>query len=468
MINGPLTSTAAIDQVVFGRLKLAIFLLIVYINFLALFYATGEHGFLYASNGLNFCVALVTLFETSDLFHPFTMIPLVHGLYSTLPLISYSRHSYLNDRVLETFGIEGGGAIFSAATLGIIITWLLLGRHDIAGAIRPIKKRTASYSDIPSFVPWMIFGIALILNIGFFSEAGGFSAFSSLGYLERFQIRLTPGMGILVYGQTLNYIALALFLSEPRINVKGAITCFSIGVLMFLAHGSRSFFIIPGFMCAAAYHYRIKRLPALGVLLGCAAVFVFSEYVAFTRDSELSGAPTSTFAEFFSERIGVDEFAPIYGTASAAYEHYVEALPGYGDYLWAWQSAIPQFLMTPDYTVVGYRFAWAFDPESFESKMAWGFSVFGEAYLVLGIAGPTLIAMVFCGLAAWLYRQARIAQFSGRNAAIWFTFIFFQNWLQRNAFATIFRDWFVFQAVPITLALFAAKLLLERGLQSKR
>jgi hypothetical protein len=365
--------------------------------------------------------------------------------------------------VIETFGIEGGAIVFSSATFGIIVSWIIA--QAAWGADGQSHQRGRNLSIwMPSSIIWAVLALGITLNSLYFVQAGGFSQLASLDYLDRFQVRLTPGMGVLVYGMTLVSISLYLFLSRTIVDLKGVAVAVLFFLINFAATGERKYIIGPALVCLAAYTYRRRALPITAMLgLGALAYFVF-EYVGFVRVMTDGGAnpnaPTSLedFLHYLAGHIGTTELAPIYGTASAAYLGFVDPLPGFGDYASAWQMAVPNFWRTPGYLSINDRFAWAFDATSWVTRMGWGFSFFGEAYVVLGLIGPALAAIFFCLLAMAIYRIAWRQSFQGPAGALWLSFIYYQIWVQRNAFAFFFKDWLIFEVIPIVLIFVAANL----------
>lgn len=428
--------------------------LIIYLVTIGFYFGSGENTFLYWSTDLTFVVAIITLVATRDIFHPFAMIPCVHGMYSTLPLVSAGAPD--GDQVLATFGVGGGAIVFSAATLGIIASWCI---YCVYAATQSFSFQTVPNVrfPIPSRVAWAVLAIGIVLTVAFYAIVG-FSEFSASGYLERFQMRLTPGMGIFANGgTTLVTLSLCMFLTQPRLNFAAVGACLLVFLMNFAAQGSRSYFVAPALVCAAAYHYRIRNLPIFITLgFGTVLYFVFDfvGYVRIVTGGDASSNTSISISDYFAylaAHFGQIELAPVYGTASAAYSGFIQALPHFGDYLLAWEMAVPQFLTTSDFSAANYRFALAFDPASSLTDMGWGFSLFGEAYLVMGIIGPVLVAAGLCLLAAFIYREARSNQFQGTAGIFWLSLIFFQIWAQRNAFAYFIKDWFVYEFLPVVL-----------------
>jgi oligosaccharide repeat unit polymerase len=461
--NGTRDSLTSGSSLLSG-LGIRLFALSIYLLLLASYLYSRDVRLIYLSNAIAFFVALANLTETSDLFHPFTLIPCVHGMYSVLPLVSLSDGKAIPDgeTLVDVFGAEGGAIIFSAATLGIVLSWGI--SWLVAPSIRlPPFNSPKVVLQIPRVVPWITLVAGAALVAAFFAKVG-FSNFARSEYLERFQARLTPGMGIFTYGITLFNISLSLFLSQAALDFKGLIaTGFSFGIC-FATFGERKYLVIPILMLAAAYQYRGHRLPVLATTVVCATLYLGFEFVGYIRTTEdggLSPGENTSIADFFAyfvEHIGWGEMASLYGTASAAYINFIEALPRFGDYLQSWQMAVPQLLMTPDYLTANDRFALAYDPLRAYDRMGWGFSFFGEAYMVMGLAGPVIVATVFCFLAACIYNAAWKQRFQGLAGSLWFSLIYYQVWVQRNAFSHFFKDWFVYEALPLVLLALAGKL----------
>lgn len=446
------------------NLSMPIAVILIYLTLIAAYAASGYEHFIMLSSGIAFVVAAATLINTRDIFHPFCMIPLVHGMYSTLPLASNAAEG----SVLSDFGLEGGAIVFSSATLGIVLSWSVYLAYS-GGMGRPSNIRSIRSFEIPRALPWILLALGVTLSAVFFATVG-FGEFASSGYLERFQIRLSPGMGIFVNGGVaLTTIALAMFVSQAKISIPGTIASAITFLIFFIAYGERKYIIIPALLCIAAYHYRVRKLPILATFVLGATLYLVFEYVGYVRVQTEGGVYDTAvsiplFLEYFVAHLGQNELAPIYGTASAAYAGFVQALPNLGDYLLAWSMAVPQFLMTTDYVSAEYRFAMEYAPlRAIDEKMGWGFSFFGEAYMVMGIMGPALAAAAFCAMAAAVQRHASQQRFQGIAGTLWFTLIYFQIWTQRAPFSTLFKDWLIYQVIPISLVLFGANLMRPRA-----
>src|SRR5262249_28471652 len=172
---------------------------------------------------------------------------------------------------------------------------------------------------------------------------------------------------------------LCMFLAQAKVDSKGVIASVLAFLVMFIAYGERKYIISPALVCVAAYHYRVRKLPILVTVVTGTAFYLIFEYVGYLRgvtDGGLHDGAASVldFFQYLPSHIGEGELANLYGTASAAYHGFIQALPDFGDYLSAWRLAIPQFLVTLDYVPTDYRFAQAYAPQrALDEKMGWGF-----------------------------------------------------------------------------------------------
>jgi hypothetical protein len=430
----------------------ALAVLSIYIALIAVYSVSDDTLLLYLATALTFVVAVSNTLVTKDIFHPFSIIPFVHGMYAILPIGSAGEDG---DRVLAMFGVGGGAIVFDSATFGIIVAWVIYCAYGRRFSTPRSPMLTGGH--IPASIPWILLIVGAALTISFFVIVG-FDQFASMGYLDRFEVRLEAGMGIYTAGAlALVTISLCIFISRPKIDYVGVGACIAVFALDFAGHGSRYYFIAPALTCAAAYNYRVRRIPALlTVTFGTALYFVF-DFVGYLRLLTDDGAVSNTSASvsgyltYLSTHLGQIEMAPVYGTASAAYLGFVKPLPYFGDYLQAWQMSLPQFLVPLEYLPANVRFALEFDLTSETTKMGWGFSLFGEAYLVMGIFGPALLASSFCALAMSIYSNARARGNEGLAGALWFSLITFEIVAQRNALAFFIKDWVVYQAIPMAL-----------------
>src|SRR5262252_2338665 len=111
MLNLPReASTMPLQRQALGwNLFTPVSVLILYLSIVLAYTESGDEHLIMLSNGAVFLLGIANLLETRDIFHPFSMIPIVHGMYSLLPLLSWRN---TEGSLLSVFGLEGGAIIF--------------------------------------------------------------------------------------------------------------------------------------------------------------------------------------------------------------------------------------------------------------------------------------------------------------------------------------------------------------------
>jgi hypothetical protein len=126
--------------------------------------------------------------------------------------------------------------------------------------------------------------------------------------------------------------------------------------------------------------------------------------------------------------------------------------------------SLPHFLFGQHtYLSVNDRFALTFDPKTAYTGMGWGFSFFGEAYLVGGypmVIVATLSVMIFF---RWLYIRGGRDERRGVIGAVSLAAIPFAFWFQRNALAYFVKEFLILQAGTIFMAYYSIKLLFKQS-----
>jgi len=381
-------------------------------------------------------------------------------IYGVIPNIADTSR----DTLVSDFGTGGAYYIYSMAMCAMIVgvgaSYLIIspGQRPPKG---PPPKNLAMKTRIALYISY---GGGCALNLVYISIFGLASG-SAVGYEDHFIHNMSTGSGVLLFAAPLAVTSTCYFLLS---DLKKSASNFAImaipHALLYLSLGERKYIIIPA-LTIATYYVRLVSFKSIFLLtiLFSIAWFVFV-YLGFLRFNDFSIADAfnpnvqSWFFQEFSFYIA-GETPSLYGTASAAYEHFIEPLPYFGDYLDSWKMALPQFLFGKEiFNPLTNRFTVAHNPLSAALGMGWGFSFWGEAYLVAGTIGIFVVALMMALVFRAIYRFGALQNFYGPRGAAYLTSLYFALWYQRNAFAHFLKEYAIYQLACVALCYYAASL----------
>ena len=293
----------------------------------------------------------------------------------------------------------------------------------------------------------------------------GVLGMGGLSYADTFTQRLETGSGILFLTVPFALTSAAIAFSRPKLSLLPCLLVVLAYSLLFITLGQRKFLLAPLMIFVSSrLAVRSIRAPLLAVVSLFLGILVFG-YFGYLRITltPISDALRSELLLNYWENIGsyISGEAPtLYATAGAAYDGFVAPLPYGSDYLMSWKMSVPQFLVPVDFENMGVRFAFAFTPTFAEAGGGWGFSFFGEGYVVAGYVGVVL--------ATWfvliIFRvTSSLARPSGRNNFFYFLVIagiYHALWFQRNAFAYFFKEYIFQQSLSILITLLLVRIIL--------
>lgn len=395
---------------------------------------------------------------------PRVLMILFSVIYVALPSIfgqSYSPGSIY-------FPLESGLIIHSLSSISIVAA------IGLSNFLMPRKSFRMNNHTSSKCLKAGLFGVAasIILSIIYILQYG--IIFDGTDYANGFMVRQTSGSGILLLAVPLAAAGLAFLLVESRaFNLKFILLGFVPYILLYLAHGQRKYIIIPVVLILARYFRTRSFFQVINIfllILMGGLVFMYFGYLRMSNFSILQVFDPILIENFFnnsSDYIG-GETVPVVATASAAYEGFVDPLPYAGDYLQAWRQSLPQFFFGSNFENLNYRFASQYAPIRAADGMGWGFSFFGEAYLVGGYTLVVLISFItvlfFRKIVVW----SGGVQSQNWRSALLLTLIPFAFWYQRNSFAQMFRELISIQfAIVILLALISGQFF-ATGVSRKR
>ncbi len=390
---------------------------------------------------------------------PFTLVLLFAFIYSAFPLFFGIPGSW----PALKFGFDGAAKIYAVGSITMAF--------GVALTIRLIPNRTARQDsdDTPNLTLKNagIFAAAISLPLtAIFIAQHGTVLGGGMSYGDSFEAKMTAGSGILGLAAPFAAAGVALILSSNvRLRMHHHLIALAPYAGLFVGYGQRKFFIYPAVMYAVRY-VRIRSFSRLlAGILACSTAFVVTLYLGFLRNFHgnvsqgLNPGTVGKFVDNGSSTFG-GEAIPVFATASAAYGGYVRALSYGGDYWRSWMLAIPHFLLPRNpFEPLNERFAHTYMPSSQVTGMGWGFSFFGEAFVVGGYPMIVLATLAMMAFFRWLYIAGGRDRRHGLLGAISLAAIPFTFWFQRNAFAYFVKEFLFTQIGAITVAYFCTLLL---------
>ncbi|KRQ17382.1 hypothetical protein AOQ71_02285 [Bradyrhizobium manausense] len=282
-----------------------------------------------------------------------------------------------------------------------------------------------------------------------------------ISYAQGFEVRLQTGTGLLLLSIPLAIAAYAAALTMKKKNPL--LICGSILAVLAIAIalGQRKYFLQIVLFGVAAL-WRPKRAALIcASLAGIALLFVVFSFLGYLRIQQLpisSFFVTSEWERFFlqfDQYLG-NETVALYATSAAATTTAVAPLPYFGDYSLAWELLIPQFLLKSEFMPLNVRFGFAYNPTEAAKGAGWGFSFIGEAYLVGGYLGVSLVVLAELVMFRMIYLLGNRSNHVGLWGIISLCSLYFALWTHRNAFAYLLREFMILVLVILFLFLFAS------------
>jgi hypothetical protein len=387
-----------------------------------------------------------------SLADPTVLMTAFAGLYCAVPLI------IAKPLTQETFYLPTAGAawIYVVGTTG-----LLLGVALGNTALTPIARGSVKSVSL-AWTGALASLLSVALSLAFAVKYGLVGA--DFSYAESFTVRAQTGVGMLMLSVPLaGAAACATVCSGYRLNLRRFAVCVLPYVLLYVVHGQRKYLLFPLiFIAAAKLQVRSMRRLVL-VILAASAGFYFFQFLGYSRTLDISFAQATSehaisgFIDAQGDAMG-GEAVPVFATAAAAHEEALAPLPYAGDYLLAPTMALPQFLMGRVFFPLNERFAFWWNPDRAADGAGWGFSFFGEAYLVGGFALVLFMSVLMPMFFRWVYVKGFGSATTGIFAAISLSMLPYVFWFQRNAFAYLFRE-FGYQVAVLLIVYVMAKCL---------
>lgn len=388
-----------------------------------------------------------------SLSDPFSLILMAAFVYSAFPLLFGTPGSWAALR----FGFEGASAIYAvgniAIVLGIAIATLLV--NDNRCAAQESQTEAALLAGVCSAVLACLLASVLVAT-------RGSVLLGHVTYSESFRPEARDGAGVLLLAAPLAAAGLTLMMtSGARLRLFHHFIGAAGYCGLYLALGQRKYLLYPAMFYAVRY-FRFQSVPKFLTLLSIAGfgMTVFL-YLGFLRTEG------SSYSQIFDKR-SVSQFAsgrsdnlsgeslPVFATASAAHDGFIAPLPYWGDYLESWMMCVPNFVSRNLFVPLNVRFAQAYDPRAAAEGAGWGFSFFGEAFLIGGYPLVAVASFIMMCVFRWFYVLGGRDLRSGLRGAISLSILPFTFWFQRNAFAYFVKEFLFLQVGTIVLAYYTA------------
>ena len=416
---------------------------VVYPDVDSLFTASAIFYAIYIIYILVFCGGLRTLQAT------FTIALFIYSFLPRLPGVEFG--------IFATFTLSGASQIHSVARFANVfanyLTSLSLARP---GARLTYVPRTDEFMERAGHIAASLSTMLSLLYIA----RNGAVGLGAVSYSDSFLQRSEAGSGVLGLAAPLAMAAAAIAFTRAKLSWTQWLPVLVCYVLMFIGLGQRKYIMIPLMILATQ---RMKRI-GLGRVIFVFTVIPFGMilfgYFGYLRVNNILIGDAAQIASMsaYMENIGSyisGETPIVYATAAAAFDGFMDPLPYLGDYLMSWLMNVPSFLRLVSFENVNVRFSAAFTPKMAEQGGGWGFSFYGEAFMVGGFIGvfvvTTLMTLVFGKISKAALRRGANS-FFGVMAACG---VYHTLWTQRNSFGVILREYFVQQTACI-LIIFAA------------
>lgn len=366
------------------------------------------------------------------------------AIYCAVPLAL----AEANSRATFFLPIDGAAWIYVVGTIGLLVGVAVGGRIFTPrlrfGSPTPMLARAGLLASAVSasltFVYILKYGMAGITHT----------------YSESFSLRESGIFGVLFLAVPFAAAGLCLTLcSGLKLGLWRWGWILAPYALLFLAHGQRKFIIFP-LLFVMAKKVQIKN-PAYFIAASLIAIpaFVGFQFAGFTRTND-----TASFSDFLDaqgDAMG-GEALPVFSTAAAAAESKIDALPLGADYFMAPLMSLPQFLFGLQFLPLNVRFGVWWNADQAADGTGWGFSFFGEAFLVGGYAATLFVPLLITLIFRFLYVRGLASSQIGVMAAISLSMLPLVFWFQRNAFAYLFKE-FSYQIAVILLSIAITRIL---------
>jgi hypothetical protein len=382
----------------------------------------------------------------------FTML-----IYAYLPLtidLSFSQ-------LLARFGYNGANLIYAAVIPSffagnvIAMLWMPLQKHREQVATADTQRREAAFTRAAILGSATSIALSLI-----YIARNGVVLGGDVAYSEGFVDRMAAGAGVLQMAVPTAIAALAFALmSRKRFSSIAMWLPIAAFFMLLISQGQRKYLIIPALMLVAG---RVRfGNPLTVVAFGMAGVIAYIgfNYLGYMRTYgiDLSQALDQSVLDRFFYYLPANvsgETPALYATTSSAYTGFIVPLPNFGDYLLSWAMLLPQFFFGQiTYQPATTRFSYALDPVAASQGMGYGYSLWGEAYLVGGFLAITVVALISIIVLRFIYVRAGGSRLIGMAGVIALSTLYYALWLQRNPIAYFMREYVLFQLVP-TFALY--------------
>ncbi len=390
-----------------------------------------------------------------------TVVILLFGfIYASFPLMFGTPYS------LGSLGFSFDGA---AMIYGVGSASMLLGSSLSAAYIQTGKhpRHVPRTNPVSRYAGVLAASSSLILSFVHMARSGSV-LLGDISYGESFQAQLQQGEGFFLLAVPLAAAGVVMLLTS-RATLKPHHHLLGLGayLALFVSLGQRKYLIIPAVFYVATY-YKVSSIKRLALMIiGCAMGLIVFMYLGFLRTNNYALSQASDpgvltqFVGGGEESLG-GESIPVFATATAAHEGFVGALAYGGDYTKSWMMCLPNFIFGSPFSPLNMRFATIFAPQRAAKGQGWGFSFFGEAYLVGGYPGVVVATLVMVIAFRVLYVSGGRDRRWGLKGAVSLSSLPFAFWFQRNAFSFFFKEFMVLQIGCIVLCYAVAKFLAFR------
>jgi hypothetical protein len=401
---------------------------------------------------------------------PFTIVLLFAFIYSAFPLFFGRPASWTSLH----FDFDGAAIIYSVGSISMIFSVafaiMLIREKRPRGESNAVWRKPNGLALRAGFYSSIL---SLVLSAAYLARSGSV-LLGQVSYADSFQVKMQAGSGLLMLSVPLAGGGIALMLtSHTRLRLYHHLLGLAAYGGLYFVHAQRRFLIVPAVFYLARYLV-VKNMTKLVVLiLICMTGLVVFMYLGFMRTERiaftevLDSAVIDRFAKSGGESFA-GESVGVFATATAAHDGFVTALPYGADYWKSWMMCLPYSYGGKQFMVVNERFAMKANSRGASKGQGYGFSFFGEAFMVGGypmVAFATFLVML---LFRWLYIIGFRDQGYGLLGAISLSALPFTFWFQRSALAYLVKEFLFLQIGTIVLAYVAIKLLTRQQQPSRK
>lgn len=384
---------------------------------------------------------------------PFSFVFLAGFMYGAFPLLFGVPGTWAALR----FRFEGASAIYAVGNvsmaLGVGIATLVIGYGSVPRQT-PLNRCTQGEIALRAGLCSSLLSCALVAGL---IARNGAVVLGQATYSESFRPEARAGNGVLLLAVPFAAGGLVLMLTSNQVKrIFHHIIALSAYAGLYLALGQRKYLIYPSIFYIAKF-IRVRNAAKLVGLLGIAGVgmtaflylgFLRSEGYGYSQAFQKNSVDRFTAAD--NESLA-GETLPVFATATAAHDGFITALPYGEDYLMSWMMCLPNFLSTHLFVPLNERFSEAYNAKAASEGGGWGFSFFGEAFLVGGYPVVVLATFIMMCVFRWTYVSGGCDLRSGLGGAISLSVLPFTFWFQRNAVAYFVKEFLFLQVGAIVL-----------------